>query len=147
KKIKCPKCANVFEAPAAKAVAKSTAKPAEVKPVDPNDDFMDRNPYGVTTEQEESEEGIREKRRAATGLIRDRFKKSARGPAQREVTRPANFLMASGVFTCIASLTLAVCAVWPLIFRDITTDKPAEGQKYADFEKEQAAKGIQVSLS
>jgi len=139
KKIKCPKCGNVF-APQAKVVAKATAKP----PVSPKDaknqaldeEFMDRNPYTVVDEKEEDEELQREKQRAASGLVRDRFKKSARGPAQREVVRPANFLLASGIFTCIFSLLTIVVAVWPLIFRELSIETTKEGQKYSEAEKD-----------
>ncbi|HLW68838.1 MAG TPA: hypothetical protein VKS79_26235 [Gemmataceae bacterium] len=139
KKIKCPKCSAVF-APAADAVAKAAAKPTaspkDAKAKALEDEFMDRNPYGVVDETEEDEELQREKQRAASGLVRDRFKKSARGPAQREVVRPANFLLASGVFTCIFAFLTIVVAIWPLIFRELTIDKPQEGVKYSESEKD-----------
>jgi uncharacterized Zn finger protein (UPF0148 family) len=145
KKIKCPKCSAVF-APAAQVVAKAAAKPADkqtayekakdAKTKALDDEFMDRNPYGVVDEAAEDAEMQREKQRAASGLVRDRFKKSARGPAQREVVRPANFLLASGVFTCIFAFLTIVVAIWPLIFRDLTISNPQEGVKYSEADKD-----------
>jgi hypothetical protein len=145
KKIKCPKCSAVF-APAAPAVAKATAKPADkqnasekakqARAQELDEEFMDRNPYTVVDETAEDEEMQREKQRAASGLVRDRFKKSARGPAQREVVRPANFLLASGVFTCIFAFLTIVVAIWPLIFRDLTLTESKEGVKYSETDKQ-----------
>jgi len=139
KKIKCPKCAHVFEVTAGKVVAKSVDTAADAKAAANlalDEEFADRNPYTVVDEQEEDEEMQREKRRAASGLVRDRFKKSARGPAQREVVRPANFLMASGIFTCIGCLIFALVAVFPLIFKDFYSPAPQEGKKYSETDKQ-----------
>jgi len=138
KKIKCPKCSAIFApaAAAAKAVAKPTTPPKSAKAQELDDEFMDRNPYTVVDETEEDEDLQREKQRAASGLVRDRFKKSARGPAQREVVRPANFLLASGVFTCIFAFLTIVVAIWPLIFRDLSITQTKEGVKYSEAEKD-----------
>src|SRR5215210_876169 len=76
KKIKCPKCETIF-APPATAVTGAAGGRAKVE------DDWDRNPYAVTEENEEEEEARREeKQRAAAGVVKDRFKKSKRGPAQ-----------------------------------------------------------------
>jgi uncharacterized Zn finger protein (UPF0148 family) len=138
KKIKCPSCGAIF-APsgdgAAKAVpAKAAAGAAAAKK--PIDDDIDRNPYAVRTDDEESDTAQREKRRAAAGIIADRFKKSARGPAQGEVVRPANFLLATGIINAIVCIVIAIIAIFPLVFRDFYSPKLEEGQKYSDLEKD-----------
>ncbi|HEV3144583.1 MAG TPA: hypothetical protein VGZ47_11910 [Gemmataceae bacterium] len=135
KKIKCPKCSAVFAPGATVVAAKPTPKEARAQALE--EEFMDRNPYGVVDQTEDDEDIQREKQRAASGLVRDRFKKSARGPAQREVVRPANFLLASGVFTCIFAFLTIVVAVWPVIFRDLSVEAPKDGQKYGDNDKAQ----------
>jgi hypothetical protein len=139
KKIRCPKCELVFEPPAAKVTAKAVAKPAPPRPAPRkiDDDLqIDRNPYGVVRDEEEEDKQRAEKERAARGLVRDRFEKSKRGPASRELVRPANFLMAIGVLRCIIAITIFVIALFPLVFSDFYSTAPKEGQRYADAEKQ-----------
>src|SRR3979490_2069455 len=78
KKLKCPKCAAIFGPP-----AKSAAQPGA-------DEDDDRNPYAVKKDEAADEKMRDELERAAQGLIKDRFKKSKRGPASREVVRPSH---------------------------------------------------------
>src|SRR5258708_3325721 len=105
KKLRCPKCANVF---APGGVADKADKSEEDDP----------NPYAVIQEKEEDEAMKAEKERAAQGLVKDRYKKSKRGPALKEVVRPSNFLLASGVINCTAAIVLFVIGIFPLVFRD-----------------------------
>src|SRR5579859_3280717 len=93
KKLRCPKCSNIFAPPTA---AETTAKAEE----------DDRNPYTVMEDKGEDEAMKAEKERAAKGLIKDRYKKSKRGPALKEVVRPSNFLLASGVLNCTFAIIL-----------------------------------------
>src|SRR2546430_2009719 len=86
KKIRCPRCETVFApdgAGAAKAAVAAKAKSEE----------EDRNPYTVVEEKAEDEALKEEKERAARGLVKDRYKKSKRGPALKEVVVPSNFLL------------------------------------------------------
>src|SRR5437870_2938722 len=76
KKIRCPKCDAVFAPAASAAVAASPSSKSEED---------DRNPYAVVQEKEEDEAMKAEKERAAYGLVKDRYKKSKRGPALKEV--------------------------------------------------------------
>src|SRR5713226_1407455 len=132
KKLRCPKCANVF-APA--GAAKADAKEED-----------DRNPYTVIQEKEDDEAMKAEKERAAHGLVKDRYKKSKRGPALKEVVRPSNFLLASGVLNCTLAVILFVIGVGTLVFWDFFyvegSSKPPEGVKYAEWEAQQKAKGV-----
>lgn len=111
KKIKCPKCATIF-APAAKAVAakaaKPAAKPAAKKKVD--DEWGDNNPYAV------KEEAAEEKEEMDFINIRDRFAKSARGPAQKEVVRPANTMLAISIKNCLIGIGVFLYGLWPFVF-------------------------------
>ena len=133
KKIKCPKCGTVFDAGETKMTAKPTAA---ARPAGKKDDESDRNPYVFRRDEEEEEQMKADKERAAKGLIKDRFKKSKRGPASRELVRPSNFLMAAGVGNCILALAGFVVAMFPLVFSDFYAPKPKEGQKYAEVEKQ-----------
>jgi len=137
KKIKCPSCATVFGPPA------TTAKAAPAKAMaaaHKHDDDNDRNPYAVRPDDEADNLLKKEKQRAAAGIVLDQFKKSKRGPAQREVVRPANFLLATGIFNAIVCIIMIIIGIFPLVFRDFYSSKPVEGQKYADVEKEAAKK-------
>ncbi len=147
KKIKCPKCESIFapKAPSGKpvvnpAVAKAIAKPAAPKATVINpalkDMDDDRNPYALAAENEETDRLVaEEKKRAAEGVVKDRFKKSARGPAARAVVQPANALLAIGVLSAIGHLISVVVAIFPLIFEINESGTPAEGQKYSDVDK------------
>lgn len=130
KKIKCPSCGTVFGPSAA------AAKPVPAKAAATTPDDIDRNPYAVRPDEEGDDLLKKEKQRAAAGIVLDRFKKSKRGPAQREVVRPANFLLATGVFNGIAYIILCIVGIFPLVFRDFYSSKPAEGQRYSDAEEE-----------
>ncbi len=68
KKIKCPKCANIF-------AAILDAKAEHVKAGKSKLEEDDRNPYAVVNEEEEDDKMRQEKQRAAMGLVRDRFEK------------------------------------------------------------------------
>ena len=136
KKIKCPKCDTVFGPPAPKAVAKK-------------DDDDDRNPYAVKKDEAADENMRAELERAAKGLVQDRFKKSKRGPASKEVVRPSNFLMASGVFNCTVALIGFAIGGGTLVFWDFFyaegPTKPPPGVKYSDWEAQRKTGQIKMS--
>ncbi|MFL5340413.1 MAG: hypothetical protein ACJ8F7_09700 [Gemmataceae bacterium] len=133
KKLRCPKCATVF-APAGEAAA---APAAAAKPKRDDDYGVDRNPYAVKQEEEMDDAIQEEKQRAAMGLVRDRFKRSKRGPAMKETTRPANFMMAIGVFIAVIDIVLFMIGLFPLVFWDFynsESNKPPPGMKYSEWE-------------
>jgi hypothetical protein len=126
--------------PAVKAAKPAAAKPAAAKPatakpaapVRPNvvaDDDLDNDttPYGVIKESEEEQRLIAKNKPKFTE-VRDKFKKSARGPAQALLVLPTNLLVAEGALTCIAGIAIIVIAIWPLIF----TDAPPSDEDYAE---------------
>jgi hypothetical protein len=99
----------------------STAKP---QPVDDDDDV---NPYGVLKESEE-ELRLAEKNKPVFTDIADKFKKSARGPAQMRLVLPVNMLIAVGSLSGIAGVMGVIAGVWPLVF----TDAPPSSEEYAE---------------
>jgi hypothetical protein len=130
KKLRCPKCETVFAptrdtAGAAKPAAKPAAEPAR-----PADDEQGGS-YALVREDDEAE-----KKEAAAlneavfSPIKDRFKRSARGPALIEVVRPSDWLLRTGVAICIAAIIGALWAVWPMIFK-VEEVQPEEKGKVA----------------
>jgi predicted Zn finger-like uncharacterized protein len=140
KKIKCPKCATVFGPPAGPETAQTKAAAVNAKMADEDDDG--RNPYAVKEDEGEEDAMREEKERAAQGLIKDRFKKSKRGPALKEVVRPSNFLLAVGVITCTLALIGVVIGAFPLIFQDFYAEpEMPKGMKYSEWEEKKKQMG------
>src|SRR5262249_23953681 len=121
KKIKCPKCGTVFApapaaaARAAKPAAKPAAAPAKKKA---DDDWGDNNPYTVKQDDTGPKEEL-------DFNIRDRFPKSARGPAQKEVVRPANLMIALAIKNCLIGIGFFLYGLWPFVFLTDIGDKNA----------------------
>jgi uncharacterized Zn finger protein (UPF0148 family) len=133
KKIKCPKCENIFAPAPAKA---ETAKAGKSKLEDD-----DRNPYAVVNEDDEDEKMREEKQRAAMGLVRDRFEKSARGPAISVIVRPASYLLGAGVITCSLAIAAMFVGIFPLIFSDFFKQGPNDPKMTA---AQKAEKGQEI---
>ena len=125
--------------PAAKA-AKPAAKPVAARPASPppppvrpsvvaDDESLDNDttPYGVIKESEEEQRLIAKNKPKFTE-VRDKFKKSARGPAQAMIVLPTNLLVAEGVLTGMGGIAVVIIAIWPLIF----TDAPPSDEDYAE---------------
>ena len=106
KKLRCPKCDTVF-APAVKAAAAATPAPAAAPAEEPES-------YGLAADHVTHNEDAT---RAAFDPIKDRFKRSARGPALIQVVRPSDWLLRTGVSICVAAILGAGWAVWPMIFK------------------------------
>lgn len=150
KKLRCPKCETVFDPAPTKITTKPKAAAATPAPGAKKayvDDDDDRNPYTVMKEVDEDEKMKAEKERAAQGLIRDRFKKSARGPATKEVVRPANFMLGAGVFVCVVALVGFLIGLFPLVFQDFYSQqtKPPPGMKYAEWEEKRKQNNVKMS--
>jgi cadmium resistance protein CadD (predicted permease) len=145
KKIRCNVCQAVFApraetialkeepppARAAKPVAAKPAAPVAVQPAKPNivddDDDNDVTPYGVTQESEE-EKQLAEKNKPKFTDVRDKYKKSARGPAQGLLVMPVNLLIAEGAITGIVGVMAVIVGLWPLVF----TDAPPSDEEIAE---------------
>ncbi len=148
KSVKCPKCGNPFvpekeeavpaagtfkladeDPPARKASAgkkpepkKEPAAPAAAvkKPFAEEDEESDesiRKGYGVVVETE-AEKKEAEKNKPDFGEVQDKFKKSARGPAQSLLVMPSNLLTGAGLLTIAGGIMLFVMGMWPLVFND-----------------------------
>ncbi len=87
----------------------------------------DLNPYGVVKESED-ELRLIEKNKPKFGDVADKFKKSARGPAQAILVLPVNLLIAEGSVTGIIGVLAIVYGLWPLIF----TDAPPSEEEIAE---------------
>jgi uncharacterized membrane protein len=101
-------------------VAEPAPKPYE----DPDNDTV---AYEMAKESEE-EERLARKNKPVIGAIRDRFKKSTRGPASALLVTPSNLLLAQGGLLAIFGLSAIIYGLWPLIF----TDVPASDEEVAD---------------
>src|SRR5207237_762364 len=55
--------------------------------------------------------------RAAFDPIKDRFKRSARGPALILVVKPSTWMLRTGVAVCVMAIVGAMYSIWPLIFK------------------------------
>src|SRR5262245_13011224 len=103
KKLRCPKCETVFApTPAAPTKAKA-AKPAD-EPKPSGDGDVEQ--YAIAAEKDDR--SADEVRRAAFDPVKERFKRSARGPALIRVVRPSTWLLGTGILTCIAAVTGAL---------------------------------------
>lgn len=126
----CPECEHVFAPPAAAKKAKPTAPAAEPPPEAPKthaSDDDDANPYGVVKETEE-ERKLAEKNKPRFD-VRDKGKKSARGPAMALLVMPSNLMIAQGALTCVVGLGAVVVGLWPIVF----ADAPPSSEELADF--------------
>lgn len=110
---------------------KATAKPVAAKPAappkPPADDDDDVNPYGVIQESED-ELKLARKNKPTFGAVRDKFKRSARGPAAALMVMPSTLLLGQGVLTSLIGLAMLVIGLFPLIFNEA----PPSDEEVAD---------------
>lgn len=135
--FECPKCNEVFvpraetikfadgdEPKKKKAKPKAAPAPAPVAappppPPKPKADDEDDSPYAVIKESEE-EQRLAAKNKPTFGAIRDKFKRSARGPAAALLVLPSNLLLGQGALTAVVGLGMIINGAWPLIFTDVS---------------------------
>lgn len=149
RQVRCPTCKGLFapradtialvddppkkgakaSKPAAKAAkpAGPVAAPARPNIVEDDDEFGAPVPYGVVKESEE-EKRMYEQNKPSFTATRDKFKKSARGPASALLVLPTNLLVAEGAMTAIVGVMAVIVGMWPLIF----TDAPPSDEEYAE---------------
>jgi hypothetical protein len=142
--VQCPKCSQSFtpvsnEAPAPepapvfkladeppgakKPAPKPTPKPEPPakKPADDDDDddpASIRTGYGVQTESAEDIARI-EAAKPKFGEVKDKFKRSARGPAMAMLVQPANLLTFEGFVTALGGIIMFVYGMWPIVFSEL----------------------------
>jgi hypothetical protein len=88
------------------------------------DDEEDSRPYSVEEIPEEDDDEKAEKL-PHFGSIRDKYPKSARGPAMAKMVGPSNYLIFLGLFACIVGIGAFAYGIWPFIF----SDTPPTGEK------------------
>jgi hypothetical protein len=127
KSVKCPKCGKPFVPETADAET-SGAKPPAPAPVAaaPPSPFADdddedaesvKKGYGVIKDSKEEVEEANKNKPTFTE-VQDKFKKSARGPAQGLLVMPSNLLLAGGIVLTAASVVYFIIGMWPLVFND-----------------------------
>jgi hypothetical protein len=129
KSVNCPKCKKPFvpvpdEKPAA-GTFKLADDPKPTKPPpkpntydDDEDQESIKKGYGVLAETEE-EKAQAEKNKPKFEDAQEKYKKSARGPAQAMLVMPANLLVLEGLLTCVFALVVFVAyGIWALVFND-----------------------------
>jgi uncharacterized membrane protein len=114
--IECPSCQARFRTPAAKPAAAAAAPipfkdDPPPKPADEDDD----NPYLVAEESEE-EKRLAEATKPKFTDLKDKFAKSARGPAMSLLVMPSNLMVAEGGLTIAVGFLLVIMGAWPVLF-------------------------------
>jgi TRAP-type C4-dicarboxylate transport system permease small subunit len=129
KSVKCPKCGNPFvpepaglsagERPAAAAAPAAAGKQSPLQAMLDDEDSEEsvRKGYGVIKDSEEEVKEAKKNRPKFTE-VQDKFKKSARGPAQALLVMPSNLLVGAGILLCALSVVYFIVGMWPLVFND-----------------------------
>lgn len=125
------KPAAAAKKPASPIAAKKPAAPAKPKPAAPapakkiaaysDDEDDDGGTYGVIKEPEDEKKDDDEaddEGKPDLEFLPDLSIKDPRGPAQKAVIGPSNFLIGAGAITSILGLLFVGWAIWPMIFAD-----------------------------
>ncbi len=145
KKIKCPKCDKVF---VAIPVEVEDSEPVKAKSADAGDDFdtiklapLADSPQATASKEkaqrvlddEENEGGgmylTKEEKEEKPnedinyGSLRDKFKKSKKGPAMALTVRPSNALTFWGFLMAALGVGAVLVAFWPYIYSEKTLSK------------------------
>jgi uncharacterized Zn finger protein (UPF0148 family) len=119
RQVRCPVCKTAFT-PAAQAAAPVAAKPAPVPaapPPKPKDDDNDTTAYGLIKESEE-EQRLAELNKPKFTAVRDKYKRSSRGPAQALLVMPTNLMVGVGSLTGIVGIGTVIVGLFPIVFAD-----------------------------
>jgi hypothetical protein len=134
KKLRCPECGNVF-APAAPASVPATAKkPTPKAPESPARQNQEQEIFQFQKTQYDPDSDAA--RQDVFTPIRDRFERSARGPALIQVVRPSDWLLRTGSLICIAAVLGALWAIWPLVFKIQEVQPPDKSKGFTAYSQE-----------
>lgn len=132
KKVKCPKCGQMFTTPGlvededrprkkaagqkAKAAIKKAPRP-EPPPKKASHDDEDEEGgggiYGYIPEEEKEEED-----KPKIVYAPDMSIKDLRGPAQELLVRPSNYMLLIGGLCCLSNIFIICFCFWPMVFSD-----------------------------
>ena len=116
--IECPACQAKFRTPAAKPAA-AAAPPIAFKdepPAAPPPPPADEDAPYLVYEESEEEKRLAEATKPKFANVRDKFRKSARGPAMSLLVMPSNLMIAEGGLTIVVGLFLIAIGAWPVLF-------------------------------
>ncbi len=143
KKVKCPKCGNLFttpglvedddERPRKKAPRKEKAgikKAARPEPPPPPKRHDDDEEDGGGIYSYIPEPGDEEEIKPEINYAPDMSIKDLRGPAQAAVVKPSNYLLLIGGLSCLCDIFLICFAFWPMVFSDSVIDHEKFLEKY-----------------
>ncbi len=124
-----PATAKPAAAKAAEPTAASPPPPAKSPFLDEEDDGP--KTYGMVQETEE-EKRLAEKNKPVFGAVKDKFAKSARGPAAALLVTPVNLLLFQGGMLCLFGLFYAFFwnGLWGIIFTGGTPPSDEEFTEY-----------------
>jgi len=117
KKIKCPKCESLFkpkpmqEADDERDKVKKTVKAAPKSAAVDDEDDDEGGAYEVVSNKDEPK-----KKDVHYGSLRDKFKKSKRGPAMAKMCSLSNGMVLIGLATGVVGLLGVIAGLWPFIF-------------------------------
>jgi hypothetical protein len=132
KRVKCPKCGNLFTTPGLveddeeerphrakaankkeKAAIKKGAEPEAAAKKHADDDDESGGIYSYVPEKEVEKEDKPDIEYAPDMSIKD-----LRGPAQEAVVKPSNYVILLGGINCLCDLLLICISFWPMVFMD-----------------------------
>jgi hypothetical protein len=128
KKLRCPECGNVFAPKTAAAAAKPAPKTG---PDAPALESGDKDVFAFAkTDYDPDADAAREQ---VFSPIKDRFERSARGPALIHVVRPSDWLLRTGASICVAALLGVLWSIWPLIFKIQDVQPPDKNKGFVAY--------------
>jgi len=158
KKVRCPKCANVFVVPGAedeeeevparktKATAGKVSRkspPAEEPPPPPKkplDDEDEGGVYGLLDGPDEEKEEEEEDRKPKVEYAPDLSVKNPRGPATATLAVPSNGILGFGALLALLSAVVLCASIWPFLFTKWNSGVlPSEAKR--KYEKDHPRKG------
>lgn len=149
KKVKCPKCGNVFtspglveveeELPRKKVPAKKAPKKKEkavakkagaAKPPAKKSDFDDDDEGGGIYTFAGATKTGEEEDKPEINYAPDMSIKDLRGPAQEAVVKPSNLIMLIGGLSALSNIFLICWSFWPMVFSETVVDYDKVLRKY-----------------
>lgn len=139
KRVKCPKCGNIFaaladedEPPPRRAPAKARKAPPDKQKKQPRP-IQDLGPgtYGVVRDTDEEEKELKAERGddMVARYLKAAKSKDPRGPAQDMITRPTNWLLITGAIGSIGWLLLLLIYYIPMLMPVRDPDEVEDGKK------------------